>query len=90
MPRWGEIDIIALDKNELVFIEVKARTNNNYGDPLDAITPCKIKSLKRTINYFLTHEGREFLDFPYRIDAISITLDFKTNKLLTIDQLSVS
>ena len=81
MPRWGEIDIIALDKNEIVFIEVKTRTNNNYGDPLDAITHYKIKSLQRTINYFLTHEGREFLDSPYRVDAISIVVDSKTRGL---------
>ena len=37
--RYGEIDIIAIDKetNELVFIEVKARTNMFYGMPIDAI-----------------------------------------------------
>ena len=89
MPRWGEIDIIALDKNEIVFVEVKTRTNNNYGDPLDAITPYKIKSLKRTINYFLTHEGRGFLDMAYRIDAISVLIDVKTNKLVKISQLAI-
>lgn len=89
MPRWGEIDIIALDKNELVFVEVKTRTNNNYGDPLDAITPYKIKSLKRTINYFLTHEGREFLDIAFRMDAISVLVDTKTNSLFKIDQVSL-
>ncbi len=89
MPRWGEIDIIALDKNEIVFVEVKTRTNNNYGDPLDAITPYKIKSLKRTINYFLTHEGRGFLDMAYRIDAISVLVDAKNNSLVKLDQFSL-
>jgi len=89
MPRWGEIDIIALDKDEIVFVEVKTRTNNNYGDPLDAITPHKIKSLKRTINYFLTHEGREYLDRPYRIDAISILVDAKNKTIISKDQVSM-
>ena len=31
--KQGEIDIIALDKNYLVFIEIKARTSNKYGLP---------------------------------------------------------
>jgi len=89
MPRWGELDIIALDKEELVFIEVKSRTNNNYGDPLDAITQYKLKALRRTINYFLTHEGREFLDRPYRIDAVSIVIDLNNKSLVAIDQVSL-
>lgn len=89
MPRWGEIDIITLDNDELVFVEVKTRTNNNYGDPLDAITHYKIKSLNRTINYFLTHEGRGFLDKAYRIDAISVVIDSKNKTLIKIDHVSL-
>lgn len=75
MPRWGEIDIIAIDKDELVFVEVKTRTSAKYGDPFDAITPFKLKALKLTINYFLTHEGRDYLDFQKRIDVIGVYLD---------------
>lgn len=90
MPRWGELDIIAIDGNELVFVEVKTRTNHNYGDPFDAITPHKIKSLKRTINYFLTHQGNNFLDSPYRIDVISIVLDQSGKSAKSIDCITYS
>ena len=37
----GEIDIIALDNEELVFIEVKTRTGVNYGEASEAITRYK-------------------------------------------------
>ena len=41
--RQGEIDIIALDKNELVFIEVKTRTSIKYGKPAEAVNQIKKK-----------------------------------------------
>ena len=39
--RYCEIDIIALDKNTLVFCEVKTRKTNVCGSPLEAITKSK-------------------------------------------------
>lgn len=47
--RLGEIDIIALDGTELVFIEVKARRNLNFGLPCESITTVKIKHLKKAV-----------------------------------------
>ena len=41
--RQGEIDIIAKDKDEIVFIEVKTRKNANYGSPVDAVDKRKQK-----------------------------------------------
>ena len=37
----GEIDIIAKDKEELVFIEVKTRTDISYGEASEAVTNTK-------------------------------------------------
>lgn len=68
--RQGEIDIIAQDANELVFIEVKTRSNSNYGNPIDAITPYKIKHLMKSIQYYLYihHLENSFV----RIDVIEV------------------
>lgn len=68
--RQGEIDIIALDKREYVFIEVKTRTNNNYGKPIDAVDKNKIKHLKKSIIYYIyiNKLENEFI----RIDVIEI------------------
>jgi len=51
--RNGEIDIIAEKDGELVFIEVKYRTNRSFGDPLESITPRKAKTLRLTAEGYL-------------------------------------
>lgn len=43
--RYGEIDIIAKDKEVLVFAEVKLRSSQNYGRGLEAITSRKIEKI---------------------------------------------
>ncbi len=70
--RWGEIDIIAIDQDTLVFIEVKTRTSNAFGSPLEAITPWKLKTLTRTLQFYkATHRS---LPDSLRIDAVAILL----------------
>jgi len=70
--RYGEIDIVALDRNTLVFIEVKTRSSNQFGSPLESITPWKLKSVIKTAQYYkLTHKN---LPDSLRIDAVSIKL----------------
>ncbi len=68
--RQGEIDIIAKDKDEYVFIEVKTRTNQNYGNPAAAVTYYKIKHIIKSVEYylFLRRLENEFV----RIDVIEI------------------
>lgn len=68
--KQGEIDIIAKNKKELVFIEVKTRTNQTYGRPIDAITSYKQKHLIKSIEYYLFKHKLE--NVPIRIDAIEV------------------
>lgn len=51
--RQGEIDIIAMDKEEYVFIEVKTRQSFKYGAPVDAVTTQKQKHIFNATKYFL-------------------------------------
>lgn len=69
--RYSEIDIIALDKKTLVFVEVKTRKTNICGHPLESITKTKYNHIKQGLFTYL-QEHPEFKN--YRIDAISILL----------------
>ena len=72
--RFCEIDIIAKDKDTLVFCEVKTRKTNICGSPLEAITKSKYQNIKKGIFFFL-QENSNYKKF--RIDAISIVLEPK-------------
>ncbi len=70
--RQGEIDIIAKDKNEIVFIEVKTRTNNYFGNPSDAVNAIKQKHMYKAAKYFLYK--MDWLDLFIRFDVIEVWL----------------
>lgn len=66
----GEIDMIALDKKELVFIEVKTRCSKKYGEPRDAVNEIKKKHIKKAASFYIYKNG---LDNSYiRFDVIEI------------------
>ncbi len=85
VARQGEIDIIAKDKNEFIFIEVKTRTNLLYGKPIEAVDNKKQKNLIRTVKYYLysKHLENRFV----RIDVIEIYLNGKQYKVNHIKQI---
>lgn len=68
--RVGEIDIVARDGAELVFVEVKCRRTGRYGTPEDSITPRRFARLARAIQTYLQQSGQE--ETPHRVDVVSI------------------
>ena len=66
----GEIDIIAQDKDYIVFVEVKARVSQAFGHPLDAIDEKKQQKIHAVASLYLV-EKRKY-GKPCRFDAISI------------------
>ena len=68
--RFGEIDIIALDGNQVVFVEVKARRGTSAGQPFEAVSYQKQQKLARAALVWLKKKRR--LDQPTRFDVISI------------------
>ena len=83
--KQGEIDIIALDKQEIVFIEVKTRTSKKYGEPAEAVNQTKQKHLIKTIKYYLYIRNleNEFI----RIDIIEIYISKNKYKVNHIKQI---
>lgn len=74
--RACEIDIIALDKKTLVFVEVKTRRSNVCGIPFEAITKTKYNNIRTGLFTYLS-EHSEYKN--YRIDAISVMLSPKVD-----------
>jgi putative endonuclease len=70
--RFGEIDLIMADGEFIVFVEVRYRRNNSYGNPLESITASKKKRIIRTATHFL-HSKRGLEDRPCRFDAVGIS-----------------
>lgn len=52
--RFGEIDIIAQDRQYLVFVEVKTREKGSLAHPLEAITPAKQRKVLLAAQVYLT------------------------------------
>jgi putative endonuclease len=75
--RWGELDIVALDGQALVFCEVKARrASASCGGPLEAVTPRKQAQVRRMAASWLRERGRERgFAAVIRFDAIGVTVD---------------
>lgn len=70
--RQGEIDIVAKDtqKKELVFIEVKTRSNFKYGNPSEAVNNIKRKHIYQAGRYYLYKN--KITNQAIRIDVIEI------------------
>jgi putative endonuclease len=69
--KFGEIDIIAKDGKELVFVEVKKRRVSKFGSSVEAVTRRKIDKILKTIDYFfLIHKS--FKNNRYRFDVIGL------------------
>ena len=71
--RGGEIDIIAEDKNLVIFIEVKTRSDSTYAQPWENVRYKKIRNLKTAARQYIYErklQGREF-----RFDVVSIVLN---------------
>ena len=69
--RIGEIDIIAMDGDELVFIEVKYRKDRSYGGAEYAISPAKQKVIRRVADWYIKQHRINPNSF-FRFDAVLI------------------
>jgi len=69
---YGEIDIIATQKDCLVFVEVRTKRSLEFGSPEESITPAKMEKLRTVVaHYRQTHS--DLLPW-WRIDVVAIEL----------------
>ncbi len=68
----GEIDIIAKDRDILVFVEVKTRSSRQFGMPSDAVHHQKQQHIIRTAQHYI--DKKQLYDTPARFDVIEIMI----------------
>lgn len=66
---FGEIDLIAQDGDEVVFVEVKARATSTFGHPEDSVTPEKVGHILRVAQSYITEQR---VEGPWRIDVLAV------------------
>lgn len=64
-----DIDIVAVDGDEVVFVEVKTRRNRLYGEPEDAIDYRKLRNLQLAINIYVRAKR---ISRSFRLDVVTI------------------
>ena len=68
--KLGEIDIIAMEKGTLVFVEVKARNTSRFGSPKGAVTPAKQRKISMAALDYLKRSGQT--EVSARFDVVAV------------------
>ena len=69
--RRGELDLVALDGRQVVFVEVKTRLDHNAGHPVESVGPDKQRKLTELALAFLKKHG--LLESSARFDIVAVT-----------------
>ena len=70
--RQGEIDLVCQEGKELVFTEVKYRSDTSWGSPFEAVDHRKQEKIRRTALFYLCRYGYPE-NTPCRFDVVGIT-----------------
>lgn len=71
--RFGEIDLIMKKDNVTIFVEVKAKTGDQYGEPWEMVGAKKLHQVKMMAQVYLTKNSLG--EIPCRIDVVGVWLD---------------
>lgn len=69
----GEIDIVAIDKDVLVFVEVRTKKSSSFCSPQQTITLSKQKKLQKLSLFFLSNRKIENMDCRFDVVAIDLS-----------------
>jgi putative endonuclease len=81
--RYGELDVIAVDDltRTAVFVEVKTRTSDQFGGVAQAVTPAKVRRLRRLAGLWLA--GQDGSWAALRIDVIGVRIGRRRSPEIT-------
>ncbi len=72
--KFGEIDIIARDRDTIVFVEVKTKVGEAFGSPEEMVGRGKLQRIRNMATIYLNGKSA-----PCRIDVVAIVLDENNN-----------
>ncbi len=76
--KWGEVDIIARIKDTVVFVEVKTKTTDKYGEPWEMVNTWKIEQVKKMGEVWCREYGWEG---RVRVDVVGVYLDGESPRI---------
>ena len=81
--RYGELDVIAADDaaGALVFVEVKTRTSDLFGGVAEAVTPAKVRRLRRLAGLWLSEQRASWK--AVRIDVVTVRIGRRRSPEIT-------
>ncbi len=69
--KWGEIDLIMRKGQELVFVEVRSKSNRDYGQPAETVDKNKQEKIRKTAQLYL-YQHQEMKQCYCRFDVIGV------------------
>ncbi|ANI39287.1 YraN family protein [Mycolicibacterium vaccae] len=79
--RYGELDVIAADGREVVFVEIKTRSTEHFGGVAQAVTPAKVRRLRRLAGLWLAAQSERWA--AVRVDVITVRVGRRRTPELT-------
>nr|WP_300005353.1 YraN family protein [Tissierella sp.] len=79
--KLGEIDIIALDGGIISFVEVKTRSNRNFGYAWEAVNYKKQRKIINTSSVYAKHKNIKNIQFRYDIIEIYLEKEIQINHI---------
>jgi putative endonuclease len=70
--RSGELDIVAFEKETLVFVEVKTRSSRDFGEPYEFVDWQKQQILRRVAEQFIA--DNDLGNYSYRFDIVAVVI----------------
>src|SRR3989304_3575985 len=78
----GEIDIVAIDKGVLVFVEVKTRSSNKFGLPEEAVNRRKQHQMTKAAQLYISR--KKLFNSPARFDVVAVTISGENEEVRVI------